>query len=503
MTEITRQRPNIILIMTDQQRFDTVGAWGYDHMVTPNLDRLAEVGLSFRQAYAPGATCIASRAAMFTGMWPHTTGVYSFDQWAAHRNWVQDLSEAGYWCVNIGKMHFSPRDVPGGFHDRVIVENPTNLTLANGGADDDWGKWLGMHDVERPNARNQSDPEWLAKHQGVPWEEDEDLHSDVFIGNAAVAWADRHRGDRPIFLQVGFTGPHEPWDPLPSHLALYEDRELPLVVWREQELDDKPPQQKRIKEHHAMTWHESQIDLDGATDEEVAEMRRHYYAKITTVDEQIGRVLDALEAKGYLENSLVIFCSDHGEMLGDHNMAYKWLMYDPITHIPLIIWDNRVDRDGASQGEVEDLVSLMDIGPTILEAAGVDIPTYFEGRTLSPYLAGASPRPHPYVFCEDNYQIMMRSLTHKLVYYIGQETGELYDLIEDPGELFNRWDDPAYGAVKVKLHLDLLDWLASSTYWNAGYKRSRARHTLMRWPLDGDVNLHGRPSVENQFVKNW
>ncbi len=98
------ERPNIILIMTDQQRFDTIGAWGYDYAITPAMNRLAAEGLSFRNAFCPGATCIASRAAIFTGMYPHNTGVYSFDHWADHRNWVQDLNDAGYHCVNIGKM---------------------------------------------------------------------------------------------------------------------------------------------------------------------------------------------------------------------------------------------------------------------------------------------------------------------------------------------------------------------------------------------------------------
>ncbi len=496
-------RPSLILIMTDQQRFDTIAAWGHHHMITPNQDRLVQAGVSFRQAYSPGATCVASRAAIFTGMWPHTTGVYSFDPWAKHRNWVEDLADAGYWCASIGKMHFSPRDVPGGFHERVIVENPTNLTAAQGGADDDWGRYLSLHGIERPNARNQSDPEWLDRHQGVPWHLDEHLHSDVFIGNSAVAWIRSHRGERPLFLQVGFTGPHEPWDPLPRHLKLYEGRDLPSATWREGELTEKPPQQARIREHHATTWHESQIDLEGATTEQITEMRRHYYAKITTVDEQIGRVLDALEARSYLDNSLVVFCSDHGEMLGDHAMAYKWLMYDPVVHVPLIIWDRRAETQGTQPSTVTDLVSLLDIGPTLLEAAGIAIPTYFEGRSLLPYLMGEAGPPHPYVFCEDNYQIMMRSPTHKLVTYIGQEAGELYDLQADPNELLNRWDDPTYAEVKTRLQLDLLSWLASSTYWNAGYRRTRARHTTMRWPMPGEANLHGRAAVENQHIKRW
>lgn len=487
------QQPHIILIMTDQQRFDTVGAWGQPHMITPHMDRIAAEGVSFRQAYCPGATCIASRAAIFTGMYAHNTGTYSFHHWADHRNWVQDLADHGYWCVNIGKMHFSPRDVPGGFHERIIVENPTNLTAAMGGADDDWGRYLSLHGQTRPNGRNATDPDWMSKHQGVPWHLEERFHSDVFIGNSAVSWIDSYQGDKPLFLMTGFTGPHEPWDPLPRHLDLYAGKEMPPSYQKTDELDEKPPQQKAIRDFHANTLHESQIDLRGASDEEIAEMKRHYFAKITTVDEQVGRVLDALERRGWLNNSLLIFCSDHGEMLGDHGLAYKWLMYDPIVHIPLII---RHPDSLNKPSTVSDLVSLMDLGPTILEAAGVDVPTYIEGRSLLPYLEDEPIEPREFVFCEDNYQIMMRSETHKLVYYIGQAEGELYDLTVDPHELDNLWNSADQVALKNELHRRLLSWLAASTYWNAGYRQNRERHYGLRWPAGGDAHLHGSKLAE-------
>ncbi len=495
MSTAPAQRPNIILIMTDQQRFDTIGAWGYEHMVTPAMDRLVAEGLSFRSAYCPGATCVASRAATFTGMYPHNTGTYSFDPWGAHRNWVQDLNESGYHCVNIGKMHFTPRDVAGGFHERVIVENPTNKTLDSGGADDDWGRFMRIHGVQRPNDRNKTDPDWLKKYQGVPWHLDEKFHSDVFIGDSALAWIRDYSGKQPFFLQVGFTGPHEPWDPLQRHLALYEGRDLPRRVMREGELDEKPPQHKAHRHMHATTGHESVIDMYSPTDEDIDRMRRHYYAKITTVDEKLGQVLDGLEQMGHLENSLLIFCSDHGELLGDHWMAYKWLMYDPIVHVPMIVRDGRRVAEMGGQ-HTEDLASLMDIGPTVLQAACLDVPTYLEGRPLQPYWEGrdAAFAPRAWVFCEDNYQIMMRGQRHKLVYYIGQEAGELYDLQEDPHELYNLWDRPECAALRAELKDRLLSWLATSTYYNAGYKRTRSRHYKMRWPREDDPYLHGGPS---------
>ncbi|HAA73571.1 TPA: arylsulfatase [Candidatus Latescibacteria bacterium] len=481
-------QPNIILIITDQQRFDTVGGWGYDHVITPNIDKLAQNGISFTQSYCPGATCVASRAAIFTGMYPHNTGVYSFQNWQNHRCWVQDLADAGYHCANIGKMHFTPRDIPGGFHDRIVVENPTNKTHASGNADDDWGKYMTLHGVTRPNDRNQTDPDWLQKYQGVVWHEEEQYHSDVFIGNSAVRWIETNQSQKPLFLEVGFTGPHEPWDPLPRHLEMYDDREVPSRIIREGELDEKPPQHLAHQHFHANTAHESQIDIASADEDDIARMRRHYYANITTVDEQVGRVMDALEARGYLDNSIVIFCSDHGELLGDHKLAYKWLMYDPIVHIPLIV---RTQQTVGKPATVSDLVSLMDLGPTILEAAGLDVPTYMEGRSIGGYLTGDDVTPRDYVCCEDNYQIMFRTQTHKLVYYIGQEAGELYDLESDPNELHNLWDNSGHVEIKQQLLIRVLDWMAASNYWNSGYKREVGQQYSMRWPTPDDAGLHG------------
>jgi arylsulfatase A-like enzyme len=490
-------QPHIILIMTDQQRADTIGAWGNDHMITPNMDRLAQEGTSFRQAYCPGATCVASRAAIFTGMYPHTTGVYSFDHWGNHRNWVQDLEDGGYFCANIGKMHFMPRDIPGGYHERVIVENPTNTTHDGGNADDDWGRFLSLNGQTRPNHRQDTDPDWMTKYQGVPWHLEEKYHSDVFIGDSAVAWIRDHKGNKPVFLQVGLTGPHEPWDPLQRHLDLYDDVELPKRSVREGELAEKPPQHQAHLEAFAKARGEAKIDLRGATDDDIDMMRRHYYAKITTVDEMVGNVMTALEQKGWLDNSLIIFCSDHGEMLGDHGLAYKWLMYDSITHIPLIIrHPNSVDQPDTS----DDLVSLMDLGPTILHAAGLETPTYLEGRSLIPYLDRQEIVPREFVVCEDNYQIMMRTATHKLVYYPGQAEGEFYDLQADPDELWNRWDDAALAEAKNQMLLRMLEWMVTSNYYNAGYKRTRTKQYEMRWPTPSNSRLHGANSSSPKGV---
>ncbi len=500
--------------MTDQQRSDTIGAWGNRHMITPNLDKLSSESVNFTKAFACGATCISSRAAMFTGMFPHNTGVYTFNKWAHQRTWVHDLSEAGYYCANIGKMHVSPRDEMLAFNERVIVENPAANFLERGVPDDDWGRYLSLHGKKRPGGRHRSDPEWRKKYQGVPWEEEERFHPDVFIGNSALSWIESFQGKNPVFLQIGFTGPHEPYHPLKRHLDLYKDREVPPAQIKEGELDSKPPQHRAHQDFNNRVDQECQIALPDAAPPDIARMRRHYYANVTTVDEKIGQIMDALEDRGYLENALVIFTSDHGDMLGDHGLPYKWLMYDSAVNVPLMIRDTRVNR----AFHAEDLVSHIDVGPTILRYAGLDVSKYYEGRSLLPFLEGCAPggesdssdengtavpgtadfeddlsgniRLGEYVFCEDNYLTMVRGRKYKLVYYTGQEEdGELYDLESDPEEFANLFHNPDYRSAKAEMKEVLLRWVLRSTYRTAGYKNTDQKHPRL-WPQKHPF-LHG------------
>lgn len=484
-------RPNLILIMTDQQRFDTIAAAGFPHMVTPTLDALMRRSVAFSRAFCAGATCVASRAALFTGMYPHNTGTYSFFDWAHHRTWIQDLADAGYWCANIGKMHLQPRDASGGFHERIVVENPTSVNWGGGCGDDAWGRHLALHGHARPNHRHRTDPAWLGKFQSVPWSLPEHLHPDVFVGDSAVSWIDHHTPDRPLFLQIGFTGPHEPWDPLPRHLDAYRERSIPAPVDFPADLSVRPPQHAAHRDFHATTDHESVIDMRRATLADILHFRRHYYAKITTVDEQIGRIVASLERKGLLDNSLLVFCSDHGDMLGDHGLAYKWLMHESVVRVPFFIVPGPAFGGRARPPSMVDaLVSLLDIGPTFLEAAGVPCPSHLEGRSLLPVLQGDAPPLRDHVFCEDNYQVMMRTPSHKLVVYLGQDEGELYDLSLDVDERRNLWREESARSLRDHLEQQLFRWLARSVYFNSPYKTRDGRQKL-RWPAKGDHALHG------------
>lgn len=481
--------PNIIMIITDQQRADTIAALGAGHMLTPNLDRLVAHGTSFTRAYCAGATCIASRAAMFTGMWPHNTGVYTFNYWGHHYTWVQDLHDAGYHTVNLGKMHCHPVYSPNGFDERRVVENKSAQYLKYGQADDEWGKALDQAGIERPR-RHETLPGWRGMLNSVTWEYDEKLHSDAFVGDMAGRWLSHWPAKKPLFLEIGFPGPHEPYDPPKRLLDLYRDRPVPPAQFRAGEFAGKPPQVEEHQEHFRLTQdEESTIDLRTATQEQIAVMRRHYYANITLIDEKIGLILDQLERSGLLRNSVVIFTSDHGDNLGDHRLPYKWLMSEPVVNIPLIVADFR--RPPAPRRDAS-LVSQIDLGPSVLEWAGVRAPDFLDGRSLAGAIAAGRDAGGDRVHSEDNYQIMVATPDRKLVYYIDQPYGEFYDLAADPHELDNLWDLPGRRAERDALLIELLGWHARSVYFNSPYKTNRDRSERLRWPSDPlwDAKLH-------------
>lgn len=482
MTNNDQTQPNIIMIMTDQQRFDTISELGFEQMHTPNMDQLVKNGTTFEQSFCPGATCVPSRAAIFTGMYPHNTGVYNlFNSWGHQRSWVHDLAENGYHCVNIGKMHVAPTYDSMGFHERFVVENPQNELAKADGREDEWGRYLSFYDTERPLNQQLTDPDWMSKYQGVPWELAEHLHSDVFIGNSALAWINRHKQTQPVFLQIGFTGPHEVYDPLPRQLDHYADKKMPDAVWKEDELSEKPPQHYAHQEYFRRADGDAQVDMANASEKDIQHLRRHYFAKISTIDEKIGEIMKDLEAKGYLDNAIVVFTSDHGDMLGDHKLPYKWLMYDAAVKVPLIVWDTRKEQLSKN----DDLISLIDIGPTILESVGIKVPEYLDGHSFLNKLYDANGEPHrKHVICEDNYLTMIRNKSYKLVNYTFQEDdGELYDLTNDPNELNNLFNDDNYKQIKQELKMDLLQDILRSTYSNATYKN---RNTMddMLYPKD-------------------
>lgn len=463
-----QQKPNIILIMTDQQRFDTIHALGAKWMNTPVLDRLANEGIAFTNCYVTSPVCVGSRASLFTGKYPHATGVFTnFQPWEP--TWVGSLADAGYHCVNIGKMHINPYDAKGGFHQRFFMENkdrPLFLDEHTRAIYDEWDKALHARKLEKPSryTRFASDPQGYREALGAfTWDLDEDMHSDMFIGDHAVWWLKERKATNPLFLQIGFPGPHPPYDPPARYLAGYADVDIPVPEPSEKELAAQPPAQGTLRDNMIRYNYDSIAWKERPSKQELLRLRRHYAANVTMIDEKVGQIMKTLDERGYLDNALVIFTSDHGDALGDHGHIQKWTMYDCSVKVPLLMWS----RNLVPQGRSDSLVQLMDIAPTILEAAGVAPPAAFEAKSLWPVIRGEQPQVRTEAYSElardhiqtgAEYMVMRRDARWKLVYYLGETYGELYDMQEDPEEIRNLWSSPEHEQLRDGLVKDLLVW---------------------------------------------
>jgi len=463
---MTQDKPNIILFMTDQQRFDTIAALGFDWMRTPNLDRLAREGVSFDQCYCTAPSCVPSRASFFNLRYPHELGVYhNACPW--EHSWVEDLQQQGYHTVNIGKMHTVPMDAACGFDQRFVVENkdrPLRLDRPHGNFYDEWDRFLNNSGQRKPSRQSYraEHPEYEIALGAYEWPLDEQYHPDVFVGTMAKWFIEQRQSESPLFLEVGFPGPHPPYDPPRRFLGMYGDTDIPVSQVTDDELTRQPPPHAQYRgemiggNHDAVRWHER------PTKEQLLRLRRHYAANVTLIDEQIGQVLDALQRRGYLDNAIVVFTSDHGDCTGDHGHIQKWTMYDCITRVPMVVWaPGRL----AAGTRTEALVQQMDIARTLFELADLEAPP--DGSSLSALDAMNGAQTREAVFAEHtadnllkgvNFVTMVRTAEWKLVHYLDQDWGELYDLRADPEEVANRWGDPALTQMQAELLDRIRDW---------------------------------------------
>ncbi len=459
-------QPNIILIITDQQRYDSINALGFPYMDTPNLDRLVREGLSFDNCHITAPSCAPARASLFTGYYPHVTGIMrNADRWT--RSWVEDLNEAGYHCVNIGKMHSQPFETPLGFHQRFVVENKDRY-LEGRYYFDEWDKALAARGlVKQQRALYRQRDDYRERMGAFTWDLPADTHPDNFVGGLAQWWLRSYPVTEPLFLQIGFPGPHPPYDPTADAAAEYIDRDLPLPQVTQADLDGQPPPFQELRRHNMEVDHDSIVHLERPTRAQLQRLRAYYAANVSMIDKQVGQIMEALEEGGYLENSVVIFTSDHGDCLGDHGHIQKWTMYDIITRVPAIFWSPGRFPGGA---RIDGLCQWMDIGATVLELAGLSPRQDMQTISLLPALRGEAWPGRDFVYAEHPpdgvyhgpYMTMIRSERWKLVHFLDQDYGQLFDLAADPGELDNLWDDAALADVKRSLLERLLNWRIES-----------------------------------------
>jgi len=445
------ERPeNVLFVCTDQQRTDSLDAYGNGFVETPTLDRLAAEGRAFERGYTPSAICGPARAALVTGQFPHNNGVTRNPEEADLSPgdclpYTQLLRDAGYEVGLTGKWHLgSP---PGEFG----VEGEHYPGWWQPLNHDDYQAYLDENDLPRfDGTLEDTFPKSHPGYQsgGVDPRPAEASFTYYLAERAIERLREYAEGDRPFYHGLHFFGPHNPYYLPEEYLHMYdpEDVDLPESAIRET-FEDKP------RAHEAQ-----RIDfLD------TADWRRilaAYHGWVTFIDEQVGRVLDELDRLGLADSTAVVYTSDHGGFVTAHKSHDKGpAMYEDIYNVPL------VTRNLTDRGDAEtDFVSLLDLPPTFLEIAGAEVPERYDGRSL--YDLGAEDwregilgefHGHKYAY----QQRMLRTDRYKLV--LNQaDTPELYDLKRDPHELDNRIDDPRYGEVAESLYERLLDRLAET-----------------------------------------
>ena len=435
--------PNILWICADQQRYDTIAALGNSHIRTPNIDRLIANGVTFTQTYCQSPVCTPSRAAMLTGRYPRTTRCRQNGQKipADERLLPRMFADAGYICGLSGKLHLSScsdgkveERIEDGYHEFYWSHHPQPDWAEN-----QYTQWLSEKGKTWRELNQVRRSEFV--QEGPPAE----FHQTTWCAEMAIRFLRRH-ADRPWFFSVNFFDPHHPFDPPAEYLNRYDPGTLPLPKFREGELDGKPKYQQL--DHQWAHNEPGYFPVHAMTDDDRREVTAAYYAMVELIDAQVGRMVDALSETSQLSNTLVIFMSDHGELLGDHGLYLKGPhFYDEAVHVPLVLsCAEQLKRNLQSDA----LVELIDLAPTLLHFAGLPIHPGIQGHSLLPICKGeANPTFHrDYVLSEyynswthrHAYGTMYRTAREKIVVYHGEETGELYDLQHDPDEFENLWD---------------------------------------------------------------
>ncbi len=460
-------RPNILFFFTDDQRFDTIHALGHEQVHTPNMDALVGEGTTFTHAHIMGSTsgavCMPSRAMLMTGR----TLFHLYRQGQSipqeHVMLGELLRKEGYETFGTGKWHNGSDSYARSFTD--------GAEIFFGGMNDHWNVPAcdfdpsGEYDVYNPAVRNPFYSNETVQRQCdhiTPGK-----HSSELFCDASIDFLRNYEGEAPFFLYLSFMAPHDPRTMPKKYLEMYDAEEIELP--------------ENFKPRHFFDNGELRVrdELLAPLPRPPEEIRRHiaeYYAMISHLDAEMGRVIKALEEAGHAENTIIVFAGDNGLALGQHGLMGKQNLYEHSVRVPLIMSGPGVPRGKHSDAHCY----LLDIYPTLCDLLDVAIPDSVEGQSLIPTMRQGSRMRETMFLAYKQYQRCVRDERYKLIEYVvkGERTTQLFDIQEDPWELHNLAHDPAHAGHLERLRQALLQWrdalddeadVMGETFWR-GYR---------------------------------
>lgn len=444
-------QPNIAFIMSDDHASHAMSCYGSRINETPNLDRIANEGMRFNNCFCTNSICAPSRATILTGTYNHVNGVTTLSTPIDGRqdSFIKRLKADGYQTAVVGKWH-----------------------LGHGGESDPqgfdyWNVLPGQGDYHNPTMIEMGEE----KHY--------DGYVTDIITDLSIDWLEKRDGDRPFCLMYHHKAPHRWWEPDDKHADMYEDEDIPEpeTFWDDYANRSSAAREAKMRVDRDLNERDLKGPTpDGLTPEEEKKWKYQRYIKdylrcVASVDDNVGRMLDWLDAQGLTENTIVVYTSDQGFFLGDHGWYDKRFMYEESLRMPFVIRYPKAIAPGTVN---DDMILNVDFGPTFLDYAGVDVPEAFQGKSFRPILEGKTPAgwrtsmyyrywmhlTHHHVYA--HYGI--RTHTHKLIYYYADALGqggaiddtkepewELFDLEKDPLEMSSVYDDPVYADVIAEL----------------------------------------------------
>ena len=453
------EKPNILFLMTDQQRWDAMGCSG-DWVKTPNLDRIASEGVRFTNCVTTSPVCVPARLSLATGLYPHNTGVWNNQK---HRmkpetpTWMQAVRDAGYRTSLFGKTHLHTNN--GDLREREHLMHAYGLDDVNeiGGPrasmkclsymTEMWEEkrlWKAYRDDYQQRFKTKPH---IVRPTPLGLEND----ADVYVGQQAKQYLQNYNRQEPWFCWVSFGGPHEPWDCPKPYASMYNPNDMPKPVARQAagnrplgSLDNLMKNKKKSPK----------FDVG-----DVGKMRADYAGNVTLIDDQIGEILDTIQERGELDNTVIVFCSDHGEMNGDYGLVYKSNFLNGAVRIPFLVRTPDTLKKTISDRTCDNPIEWIDIGPTLVEMAGGELKHRQFGKSLRPVLDDTDATHREFAISEISREIMLLNREWKIALNKEGTPYLLFNVQDDPDEVNNLAGLPKMKSVEDQLTKQISEYL--------------------------------------------